>query len=360
MRWPCELNAHVNRATALPNLPTPLLTPPNGPSVHMLTIDLLLLITTFLAGFLLVFGVNLVVTDVHMSEQHERRVEMLNEIRRQQRQLAKESPLLQQKDLAQLAAEAAVETSADQQTIPERLQTMLWQAGMRVTVERLLMAIAICGIVVGAIVMMLTGSVLIAIPSSIIGGVTPLVVVQARRQQRLEQLRAQLPDSFDLMARVLRAGQTISQGMQSVSQEFPPPIAVEFGFCYEQQNLGLNPEVALRDLANRTGLLEIKIFVLALIVHRQTGGNLTELLENLGTIVRDRFRLRGKIKAVTSEGRMQGLILMILPLAVYGVLLISNRTYALKLFDHPWLPITSLSMMGVGGIWIKKIVNFDF
>ena len=102
-----------------------------------------------------------------------------------------------------------------------------------------------------------------------------------KRNARLEKLLSQLPDAFDLMARVIRAGQTMSQALQAVADEFAQPIAAEFAYCYEQQNLGLPPETALRDLARRTGLLEIKIFVLALLVQQQTGGNLAELLDKL-------------------------------------------------------------------------------
>ena len=140
------------------------------------------------------------------------------------------------------------------------------------------------------------------------------VYVQLKRKARLEKLLSQLPDAFDLMARVIRAGQTMSQALQAVADEFDQPIAAEFAYCYEQQNLGLPPEVAFRDLARRTGLLEIKIFVLALLVQQQTGGNLAELLDKLADVVRERFRIRGKIKALTAEGRMQALVLLVLPL----------------------------------------------
>jgi tight adherence protein B len=173
-------------------------------------------------------------------------------------------------------------------------------------------------------------------------------------------LRSQLPDAFDLMSRVLRAGQTMSQAMASVSEEFKAPVSMEFSYCVEQQNLGLAPEFALRDLARRTGLIEIKIFVLAMLVHRQTGGNLAELLDKLATIVRSRFRMRGKIKGLTAEGRMQGLILLGLPVMVFGAMMVVNRPYALKLLNLPVLLIVCLTMMTLGALWIRKIVNFDF
>jgi tight adherence protein B len=188
----------------------------------------------------------------------------------------------------------------------------------------------------------------------------PLLYVQFKRHQRLEALRAQLSDVFDLISRVLQAGQTMSQAMQSVAQEFKPPVSLEFGLCFEQQNLGLAPEFAVKDLARRTGLLEIKIFVLAVMVHRQTGGNLTELLDKLALIVRDRFRIRGMISSLTAEGRMQGLILLVLPPLMFVLLLFVNHDYAMKLFDHPELPIGCMISMTFGALWIRKIVNFDF
>ena len=176
----------------------------------------------------------------------------------------------------------------------------------------------------------------------------------------MARLQEQLPDCFDLMARVIQSGQTIAQALSSVADEFDAPAGVEFGYCYEQQNLGLSPDLAYRDLARRNGILELKIFVLALLVHRQTGGNLSSLLENLALMVRERFTMRGKIKSLTAEGRMQGAILLGLPPLVYCMLLIVNREYALKLFEHPSLVLVSGGAMLMGALFINRIVNFDF
>src|SRR6202030_4138555 len=118
----------------------------------------------------------------------------------------------------------------------------------------------------------------------------------------------------------MRSGQTISQAMQSVADDFAAPASDEFGYCCDQQNLGLSPEAAMRGLALRTGILEMKIFVLAVMVHNQTGGNLAELLDRLSTVIRDRYRIRGSIQALTAEGRMQMMILLALPPLMLAVL----------------------------------------
>ena len=162
------------------------------------------------------------------------------------------------------------------------------------------------------------------------------------------------------MARVLRAGQTISQAMKAVSDEFARPISLEFLYCYEQMNLGLSPEAALHEMSRRTGLLEIRIFVLAVIVHRQTGGNLAELLDKLAHVVRERFRIRGMINSLTAQGRFQAMILLGLPPFMFVILMLLHREYELILLQYPLLIALALTMMGLGALWIRKIVNFDF
>ncbi len=139
----------------------------------------------------------------------------------------------------------------------------------------------------------------------------------------------------------------------------PFPIATEFAYCCEQQNLGLPASIVLRDLAQRNGVLEIHIFVIALLIQQQTGGSLAELLENLATVVRDRLHLRGKIKALTAEGRLQAVVLMVLPPFMMGVMLLINRGYAMELFNYPKLLMLGVGSMTLGGLWIRKIVNFE-
>ena len=163
------------------------------------------------------------------------------------------------------------------------------------------------------------------------------------RRKRLETLRAQLPDAFELMSRILRSGQSVTQAMQAVSEEFRPPVNVEFGYCYEQQNLGLAPEVALHELAQRTGLMEVKIFVLAVLVHRQAGGNLTGMLDNIAHVVRQRFKMRREIKSLTGEGRLQAIVLLSLPIVVWFGLFFITRDYAMALVEHTSLLIVTLT-----------------
>ncbi len=187
-----------------------------------------------------------------------------------------------------------------------------------------------------------------------------MAYVKYKRTVRLEKLLSQLPDTFDLMSRIVRAGQTLSQALQAVADEFAQPIAGELSYCYEQQNLGLSPEVAMRDLARRTGLLEVKIFVTAVIVQQQTGGSLAEMLDKLAHVIRQRYRTRGQIKTLTAEGRMQAMILLALPVVMFFGFLVLLPDYEGKLLEHPSLIVTTLTFELLGALWIRKIVNFDF
>ena len=329
---------------------------------------ILITILTFIAVFMGIFAINLVIADLFHRGRKEMLTRMEEELRERQRIRAKESARrykgrLASNDSSQHLgdiADKAFQESKESRTIWHRLKALIDQSGIQTTIHRLLAFCVLSAVLVGCVIGLMFRSPLFGTCGLLIGFWVPLTYVAIRRAQRQEKLRSQLSDALELMSRILRAGQTITQAMNSVSQEFKAPIAEEFGYCYEQQNLGLSPDVALKELAQRTGLLEIKILVLALLVHRQTGGNLTEVLDNLSRIVRERFRLRGEIKSLTAEGRVQAMILLALPIGLWFALCLVNSNYALKLFDHPSLIVTTIASMAFGAIWINRIVNFDF
>lgn len=325
----------------------------------------LITVLTFVSVFMGIFAVNLVLADLFQQGRKEMLNRMEEELQERQRIRARESARRQQSrfanspdDVGDLAMAAVRDKEA--RTVWHSLKDLVDQSGVETTIKRLLAMCGMSALVFGFLMFFLIRSPVLGAVAAALGFWIPLTYVAIRRAQRKQKLREQLSDALELMSRILRAGQTMTQAMSSVSEEFKAPIAEEFGYCYEQQNLGLSPETALKDLAQRTGLLEIKILVLALLVHRQTGGNLTEVLDNLARIVRQRFKLLGEIKSLTAEGRMQAIILLALPVVVYILLFLLNREYAVKLFDHPSLIIATLTSMGFGAVWINRIVNFDF
>jgi tight adherence protein B len=260
--------------------------------------------------------------------------------------------------VGKLAAEAANEDR--KLSLREQFEAAVEQSGLRLSPERLLTIMVCSAGVLGSLVFLIRQSFLLAGMAAAFGAFVPFAFMLSRRKARLEKLLGQLPDAFDLMGRVVRAGQTMSQALQSVADEFDQPVAGEFAYCYEQQNLGLSPEFALRDLARRTGLLEIKIFVLAVLVQQQSGGNLAELLDKLSAMIRERFRIRGKIRALTAEGRAQAVLLLVLPIALMFLLMVMSQDYARALAKYPNMIIGMLIMEVIGALWIRKIVNFDY
>lgn len=312
---------------------------------------------TFLAVTLAIAGAYSIISDLFLRDQSRvsRRVD--DEFRKRQRERAEKSTLF--KNLSQLRADVAVDGVAPTPTISERFQMMIEQSGIEITPQKLLTMSAMAGLLMGMLGALIRGFIGAGI-GAVIGAIVPIMYVRIKQKARLDKLRMQMPDAFDLMSRVMRAGQTMSQALLAVADEFAPPIAAEFSYCYEQQNLGLPPEESYRDLARRTGLVEIKIFVLGLLVQQQTGGNLAELLDKLSVMLRERFRIRGAIQTLTAEGRLQAMILMGLPPVLFVVLLVINGEYARKLFDHPKLMIGTLVSEGIGAFWIRKIVNFDY
>lgn len=311
----------------------------------------------FLTGFLIMFGLNFVVTDLFLKERDEERERLKEQGRERDRQRIKEK--LGGRNLDELAAEAMHET-ADDQTVLDKIREMLAQSGMKISMPQLLAFTVASAVVVGLPVAFLMGNLLAGMLAGGLGSTIPISVVRYQRQRRASQVLTQLPDALELMTRSIKAGQTINMAMLGVANEFRDPIGMEFSYCHEQQKLGLSADVALNDLAKRTGILEVRIFVLGLVIHQKSGGNLTELLSNLATIIRDRYRMRGKVKALTAEGRFQAVILMVLPVVAFLGLLLVSRDYALKLFDHPWLLVGCVISMGLGAVWIRRIVNFDF
>jgi tight adherence protein B len=317
----------------------------------------LLLLLTFLAVALGIFGVYSFVSDLYLRDRSRisRRVD--EEFRRRQRERVRKSALF--KNLGERPA-APLDEDPTATSPRRRFEAMVEQSGLDLSPERLLFLMLGFGLGAGFLAGLLRQSILTGVIVALVVGVAPFVYVYIKRRRRLEKMMAQLHDAFDLMARVIRAGQTISQAIQAVADEFDPPLAGEFAYCYEQQNLGLPAEDSLRDLARRTGVLEIKIFVLALLVQQQTGGNLAELLDKLAHVIRERFKIRSKIQALTAEGRLQAIILLALPFVMLLALLILNRDYVSILLDHPIvLVIMSISEF-CGAVWIRKIVNFDF
>ncbi|CAE7505023.1 unnamed protein product, partial [Symbiodinium sp. CCMP2456] len=164
-----------------------------------------------------------------------------------------------------------------------------------------------------------------------------MAALLARRHHRQRELCRQLPEAFEMISRAIKAGQTVPAALQIIADHFEKPIATEFALCYEQQNLGMSRESALRRLAARSGVMELQIFVVALLVQARSGGDLIELLDNLALMIRKRLKLGDRVRALTGEGRMQAMVLIVLPIAAFLGIVSMAPDYASCLLERPWL-----------------------
>lgn len=188
----------------------------------------------------------------------------------------------------------------------------------------------------------------------------PFIWLLTKRKRRLGSFAAQLPDALELVARALRAGHSMAAGMHVVAEEMPSPISDEFNRVYEEQNLGIPLEDALKGICDRVPNLDLRFFVTSVLIQRQTGGDLAEILDKIGYVIRERFRILGQVKALTAEGRLSGVILIALPFSLFLLMMHIKYDYIEKLWTHEIgikMAIGALIMQVVGALVIRKIVN---
>lgn len=191
-------------------------------------------------------------------------------------------------------------------------------------------------------------------------GSLPLMWLLMRRKSRFKKFAHQLPDALELVARALRSGHSLNSGMHVVVEEMPPPISTEFGVAYEEQNLGFPIERALKNMLDRMPNLDLKFFVTAVVIQRQAGGDLAEILDKIGHIIRERFKILGQVKALTGEGRISGAVLMALPIGLFVATYSMNPDYVMLLFTDELgrkMIAGAVVMQIIGAIVIKKIIN---
>jgi tight adherence protein B len=201
---------------------------------------------------------------------------------------------------------------------------------------------------------------LAAAPLGIILGFIPFAALFMKRKRRLAAFGRQMPEALELIGRALRAGHSLASGFKLVADEMPPPIATEFERCYEAQNLGIALEDAIDEMTNRVPNLDLRFFATAVVLQRQTGGDLAEILDKIGYIVRERFKIFGQIQALTGEGRLSGVVLLGLPPVLFVTMWYLNPGYSMTLFTDPMghqMLAGAIILQIIGALIIRKIVN---
>jgi tight adherence protein B len=243
-------------------------------------------------------------------------------------------------------------------TLRNRFDDLARQAAIPLRFERFLGLSACCGIITGVGAFFLAGGIA-AILLGLVATFVPLFLLNIRRKWRRERMLNQLAGAFELMARVLRAGQSVPEALRAVVEAFEDPVSGEFAQALHEIEMGLRPEAAFKSLGRRSPVMELRIFVIAMSIHRQTGGNLSELLDRLAVLIRTRIRIRQKIRSLTAEGRMQSVALLVLPPLTLVMMYCINRTYAETLLSQGKLLLGTAGFMLVGVIWIRRILSFE-
>ncbi|HEX4612685.1 MAG TPA: type II secretion system F family protein [Urbifossiella sp.] len=188
----------------------------------------------------------------------------------------------------------------------------------------------------------------------------PWVWLYMTRANRLKKFASQLPDAMELVARALRAGHSLAAGMHVVAEEMPPPVSKEFARVYDEQNLGISLEETLDGMCERVPNLDLRFFVTSVAIQRQTGGDLAEILDRIGHVIRERFKILGQVKALTAEGRLSGIVLIALPIGLFLMMMYMKPDYIELLWKDPLgvkMSVGAIVLMIIGSIAIKKIVD---
>ena len=210
----------------------------------------------------------------------------------------------------------------------QRLNRRLVQAYPDRTLAKFLMTAGVIALAVGGLTLLVTTSTLVGLAAGAAAGYVPFMLLNAKRIKRQRQIALQLPDALDFLTRILRAGHSLSTGLQMMGEELAQPLCGEFRKAYEQHSLGLSLEDSLRETAVRIESSDFAFFVTAVLIQRQTGGDLSEVLKNISGMIRGRVRLSQHVKSKTAEGRFTGYVLVAFPAVMFLISYYLNPTYA--------------------------------
>jgi len=241
-----------------------------------------------------------------------------------------------------------------------RLDRFILQAGLEWTVSSFLLACGVLGVFAFCAVWLARQPMMLALLAGAVAAALPVLYLQHRRSQRLERLEKQLPDALDLVTRALRAGHSFASGLQMIGEEMPEPIAGEFRLVADEVNFGVSLQQALTNLSERVPLTDLRYFVVSVLIQRDSGGNLTEVLGNLSRLIRARFKLLARVRVLSSEGRLSAWILGVMPFALAALMNIFNPEFMSPLWTDPIGQSVlryMLVLMLLGIVLLRKIVK---
>jgi tight adherence protein B len=209
---------------------------------------------------------------------------------------------------------------------------------------------------------MFTGQPLAALLAGVCGALAPVAWLKYKASRRLKRFEEQFPEALDLLSRAIRAGHAFQTAMGMVADELPAPVGPEFKKTFDQQNFGLPLKEALNELADRVSLLDVRFFVTAVLIQRDTGGNLAEILDNLAHVVRERFKVLRQVRVHTAHGRFTGYVLLGLPAFLACALMFINPEHMGLLFKErmgQMMVMAAVVMQTIGFFWIRQVIKIE-
>lgn len=239
------------------------------------------------------------------------------------------------------------------------IKTLLLHADTKLSLSGFFFVSTACALLT-SLMGLLSGMVSVALVSGAAGSVIPAIVLRVKRSRRLKAFNAALPDAIDLMARCLVAGHSIGSSIEMIGQQAPEPLAFEFVQVYQQQRLGLQFREALLQMADRIPSRDLQFFITAILVQKETGGDLTEILARTSHVIRERIRIEGEVRTRTAQGRLTGWILGLLPVVMLVLINIISPGYSHVLFHDPvgqYLMMAGATLIAIGAFCIRRIVD---
>jgi tight adherence protein B len=239
---------------------------------------------------------------------------------------------------------------------------LIEQSGVETTPSAVMILCLLAAIVVAVVALVVFRRPAFALIAAVPGGIVPIFWLKHKRNARMKKFEEQFPDALDLLSRALRAGHAFQTAMGMVAEELPSPVGVEFKKAFEQQNFGLPVREVLDQMGERVPILDVKFFVTAVTIQRETGGNLAEILDNLAHVVRERFKILRQVRVHTAHGRFTGYVLLALPAALAVALTFINPEHMKLLFEEKMgqtMIAGAIVMQAVGYVWIRQIVKIE-
>ena len=243
------------------------------------------------------------------------------------------------------------------------LHHLLGQSGLDWTLSGFITRAFTLGVICSLVTSLIVNSAVLTLVALVMGASIPYFQVRWKKSRRLFRMESQLPDAIDLIARAVRAGHPLPEGIRMASEEAPEPLASEFRLTFEEQRFGLPFEEALMGLGDRVEVVDVRILITAILVQREVGGNLTEILEQIAETMRARFNLKRQVRVYTAQGRMSGYTLAALPIFVGSMISFINPDYMKVLFELPVghaLLAGAALLQGIGFLWIRRIVDITY